>query len=267
MGDTNPESALKACLVRWGRPERPHVVADSAFGSVAMAEYITQWGGRATLASSTIRQTWMWNILSYNLPNGHWRAAVMNGFVFSVTCSVDPKGTLHYLKVITTAFRVEHTLAWASIEAADQGSSRMPVYLRAELQAVTLVDLRKICKKHNVKATGNKSTVIDAITTRSNTLNAQRSALQQVEQQLPAVCHPGMGPANSTYKQLFNSIDMVDRYHSRVKESHINQSWRSKFVLNILRCGIINSWVVTQTAVYYEWKSYRDNLIEEILSE
>jgi hypothetical protein len=267
MGDTSPDLALRSCLARWELEERPHLVADSAFGSLLALDHLRQWGCVATMACASNKESWVWLLLSKSLPSGHWRAALIGQVVYSVTCSADPKGELHYLKVMSSGYRAVSFLSIFPAIGAQQQVSSMPLFVPAELKTMTVKQLRVICAKHNVKAAGKKDNIVQSIISRSNTLNASQGALRQLESRVPLQQTSGMGPPNAAYKRLFNSIDVADRYHARVKECHIIHSWRSKFLLNVLRCGVINSWVVSQNAVYHDWKDYRLLLAAELLKE
>lgn len=46
---------------------KPHIVADSAFGSLALLEKIRNWGGTATLAFNEIQRSWLWYLLNYKV--------------------------------------------------------------------------------------------------------------------------------------------------------------------------------------------------------
>ena len=67
---------MKWC--RYHLEKKPHIIADSAFGSLSLLKDIERWGGHATLSFSILKESWLWNSLCHAVPINHWRAAVLN---------------------------------------------------------------------------------------------------------------------------------------------------------------------------------------------
>lgn len=57
---------------------KPHVVADSAFGSLQMLKDITAAGWTGTLSMPCNEPSYLWNVLNMNVPPNHWRAAYLS---------------------------------------------------------------------------------------------------------------------------------------------------------------------------------------------
>jgi len=60
------QSALMKCIQRWQYAHKPHIVADSAFGSLRVAQQISEWGGAYTFAVSERVLPHIWELLSRN---------------------------------------------------------------------------------------------------------------------------------------------------------------------------------------------------------
>jgi len=75
-GDLSPTGALELAMERWGNLNKPHIIADAAFGSLEMLEKIKNWDGTATFSCSINTTPWLWQLLSHNLPVSHRRAVV-----------------------------------------------------------------------------------------------------------------------------------------------------------------------------------------------
>jgi hypothetical protein len=75
QGDASPLDAVRTFLSRWPFPNKPHFVADAGFGTWEILDTIKNWGGTATISFPVGTQPWIWELLSYNLPIDHWRAA------------------------------------------------------------------------------------------------------------------------------------------------------------------------------------------------
>ena len=80
-------NAIHIMMKNWSFERKPHIVADSGFGSFSLLAEITQWGGTATL-SLPINECQRLNLLlGYNLPVGYWRACINSqGVIFSAQC-------------------------------------------------------------------------------------------------------------------------------------------------------------------------------------
>jgi len=84
---------------------KPHIIADSAFGSLTLLDEITKWGGHGTFSVSSNSMTWLWNILGKNVPATCWRAIINeDNVVASSTRIVDSKGAFVQKNVISNAY-------------------------------------------------------------------------------------------------------------------------------------------------------------------
>lgn len=80
-------NAIRIMMKNWPLETKPHIVADSGFGSFTLLKEIAQWGGVATLSIPTNECQKLNLLLSYNLPLNSWRACINNeGIIFSAQC-------------------------------------------------------------------------------------------------------------------------------------------------------------------------------------
>lgn len=93
---------------RWSNiddtPFKPHIVADSAFGSPQLLNEIEQWGGTGTFACSSTHSSWLWELLTKNVPPNHWRASIQDNLIASAHIIADPNGKFVHQKVISNGF-------------------------------------------------------------------------------------------------------------------------------------------------------------------
>lgn len=269
VGDSGPESNLLKTLANCSKLPRFHLCADSAFGTTQVMDAITAGGGKFTLSFGKDVLPEVWKALTLGLREGHWRAVTKNGVTYSASCAADHNRVLHYHKAVSTAVSsIIHVLGESSEEGnQDQGlSSGLPLLTKEELLLRKVPELKEMCKVHNIKVSGRKEALIEAIIKRGRTIHSKRSGIGAVRSKLEEDDHPGMGPVNALYKQTFNGVDLLDRYHGQVKEMHAVQHWETRMVLNLLRNATINSWTWAQTVEYHDWKEYRVRLAHSILS-
>ena len=84
--DGGGANAICTVIKVWPLERKPHIVADSGFGSFSLLTEIAEWGGTATLSIPTNECQKLDVLLSYNLPLNHWRAVInAKGFIFSIS--------------------------------------------------------------------------------------------------------------------------------------------------------------------------------------
>lgn len=108
--DGGPPMALQIMMQQWRFDIKPHIVADSGFGSFVMLNHIISWGTVATLSVPTNESNNLAPFLSYNLPVGNWRACMNEkGVVFSVECksvtNSNGGNSIAHKYIVTNAFK------------------------------------------------------------------------------------------------------------------------------------------------------------------
>ena len=78
-------------------------MADSAFGSPQLLNEIEQWVVQALLHRST-HSSWLWELLTKNVPPNHWRASIQDNLIASAHTIADPNGKFVHQKVISNGF-------------------------------------------------------------------------------------------------------------------------------------------------------------------
>lgn len=86
---------------------KPHIIADSAFGTTENITTIKNWGGKFTLSIKSDTFPWLWNVLAHGLMPNHWRSALLQeNLVASIHCIIDEKTKKIATKqIITNAFQ------------------------------------------------------------------------------------------------------------------------------------------------------------------
>ena len=113
-GDTAAHDTLFQFKNRWSHDFRPAFVGDAAFMSFEFIRDAAMWGSSGCLfsvANNVLPH--LWHVLSANLPDSHWRAAINHeGWVASVHCIKDSRDQtkITYQQILTNLFTVSYTI-------------------------------------------------------------------------------------------------------------------------------------------------------------
>lgn len=270
VGDTSPVENLQAVLKRWNLIDRPHIVADAAFGSIDILKEITEWGSVATLSCPVGNSAWLWETLSTNLPAWNWRGAHNEELqiVASVHAATDDKGGLVHQQLLSTGFKA---IAVDQIEAEDEPEkekeSDMPRFTREALQSLTVDKLKTLCKTYNIRQGKKKVQFVENIFQRSEIIHKHSSALDKLHNSVQSDYLNDPAEIHDLYKEYFNLVDLADRRWYSVEEHHRHQKWQCKMVLSMLRTAVANCWVYASKMEYAEWLDWRVNLYKELMSQ
>ena len=107
--DGGGEEAVRIMMKQWKFSTKPHIVADSGFGSFKLLQNIITWGATATLSIPTNESDKLAPFMAYNLPVGHWRACInTEKIIFSVECkqvdAIHGGTSITHKYIITNAF-------------------------------------------------------------------------------------------------------------------------------------------------------------------
>ena len=218
------------------------------------------------MANPSTYKAVVWKFLSNGLQHNFYRVLEREGVIYSVTCSADPSVTLHYGKALSTGWNFTPEIIQEEENKHVRADSDIPLYRAEDLSGFTMVQLKALCLKYNVRASGVKLNYCNALLRRSQNLNRTRSRAQSLTEANETAGFPGVGPVNMLYKECFNGVDLIDRYHGQVKEFHGNNHWKPRFLYNILRTEMICSWIFAQNYEYYYWFDYREQMIDLMFS-
>ena len=195
FGDGSAVRAFERFIDRWTRPERPHFISDAAFGSEHLLQKVSEFGGTATFSCSVKVLSFLWEILSSNLPPDHWRAAEQAGTGYIASCHalLDPKGGKVYQQIISSAASGATLLQETATSSTSQLSS-MPSFSPTALRALSVEQLREICRTYNIKQGKKKEDFVQTIFARSATVHTQRSAVEKVLEDISAATYPRSKP-------------------------------------------------------------------------
>jgi hypothetical protein len=254
----------------------PHWFVDAGFGSEGLVAEAAQSGGNMTASMSAQRLKFLWKALSYSLPTGHWRAAVnVNGLVASVHCGSED-GKRVYQHVLSSNW--EYTPAAADEPEPDQPqpaaavaappapSDVIPKYLETDLKTKSVVELKQICSRWNLRAAALKQSLIDNILSQVNLVHAAFSEEQRMRKALTDIKFTGDGPLHIAYKANFNLVDLMDRHWNSVEEHHHHNNWKTKYTLYILRFAVFNAMVHARFSFGQDWKQFRFEVAKSLLA-
>ena len=271
QGDSAPTDAFLTFLDRWIGIDRPHIIADAAFGSFSTLEHVTKWGGSATFSFTSTNTPWLWELLSFGVPPAHWRAAWNSEIscLASVHAVVDLNGRKVFQQILSSAFAATlHTEAPLPLDINQAALARlpsMPVFTEESLKKMTVQEMRCICKSFNIKQGKKKESFVHNILNRSNTLHNEGLETERIARtiQRGALADPAL--PHDTYKEYFNLVDLVDRRWYGIEEHHGHHSWKGKLVLAMLRFGVMNAWVYGSNFRYASWRSWREEAFQELM--
>ena len=185
--------------------------------------------------------------MSHNLSAGHWRAAVNLEYKYlaSVHSLTDVHGKKIYQQVISNGWVSSETIipdTTTNEEIAE--NCDMPVFLEESLQKMTVVELRQICNKYNIKQGKRKAELISNIVQRLETVHDHQNDVEQIITEISKPANIDPAPIHDFYRANFNLIDLVDRRWYSTEEHHAHHSWQTKLVLAMLRLAVMNAWGV-----------------------
>ena len=104
---------------------KPHVVADSGYGSFSLLAEIAQWEGYATMSIPSNECQKLSNLLGYNLPLDHWRVCIKNKVIFSaqhkLVDAASGESVMAKKYVISNAFKAELTASTVNVNVTTSG--------------------------------------------------------------------------------------------------------------------------------------------------
>jgi hypothetical protein len=259
QGDSNPQETFEFFMKRWLHSNKPHWIGDAAFGSFDLLEKVEQWNGKATFSMSTNNSSWIWELLSLNVPPQHWRAAINSkGWIASSHTLVDSNRSTTHQQILSNGFEASFTTNSSNNNnLVSETQSSMPIFTKETLVQMKVDQLKEICRKYNIKQGKNKASLIDNIVARSTTLHQNINELTVLKQKICSTWLPDPPPLHDFYRSWFNLVDLADRKWYSVENHHQQQNWKAKMIHAILRFAVLNAWVYSTTSNFMKWKEWR----------
>jgi hypothetical protein len=143
------------------------VIADATFGSITVMEEIQKLGGTSTLSISNLHSSWLWDVLSHNLPPNHWRAAQNSkNWITTIHTIKDKNRKIVTQQILTNPFQPQRsTTSFSSIASETSANETfensaltvsssltnpIPVFTAETLNNMTISELRNICQQYNI---------------------------------------------------------------------------------------------------------------------
>ena len=183
-----------------------------------------------------------------------------NSETFCKRCSL-PKV---YQQIISSAATGATFLQETATSSTSQLSS-MPSFSPTALRALSVEQLREICRTYNIKQGKKKEDFVQTISARSATVHTQRSAVEKVLEDIRQPPTPDPSPFHDLYRESFNLVDLLDRRWYSVEEHHGHQSWKGKMILAILRFAMINTWTYCVNFEFENWLEWRENVFQSLM--
>ena len=143
----------------WSFEKRPHIVADSAFGSFQLLDDIKRWGSTATFALSSSTEPNLWKLLRAGLVNDKWRAAFneTSGVVASLSLKTKTGKTEQVCQtVISTGFKYSTSPIQPTSQTSLEGA--------VALSKIPVDTLRFIAQKCGLSISGDCFDLVERIT-------------------------------------------------------------------------------------------------------
>jgi hypothetical protein len=172
-------------MKRWLHSNKPHWIGDAAFGSFDLLEKVEQWNGKATFSMSTNNSSWIWELLSLNVPPQHWRVAINSkGWIVSSHTLVDSNRSTTHQQILSNGFEASFNTNSSNNNLVSNTQSSMPIFTKETLAQMKMDQLKEICRKYNIKQGKNKEFLINNIVARSTTLHQNINELTVLKQKI-----------------------------------------------------------------------------------
>lgn len=226
----SPRASMAKLCDRWPYATKPHITADSAFGSVDVINQLGEKGFTVTMSMSTNECPSVWKLLGRSLQGNQWCAAGNgNGILFSCARDHHCRSFQH---VATNAHHYD--LVPDHPRAATQRT-------KEELMDMTVRQLKLVCLDEKIKSTGAKDVLVSRML---SVLNQPVSDVESVLKAFDEANQSGVGLPHSYYKCTFNSVDRHNWYWYQVKYGFAVRDWRKKMWCSVFTSGVVNAWVL-----------------------
>jgi hypothetical protein len=123
-----------------------------------------------------------------------------------------------------------------------------------DLNEITIPKLQDICKELKIKKKGNKSEIIQRITSRQSYSNDDRKLfLQKLGNSFPE----NTENAHSHYRKNFNYVDLNQRVWNQPNYKRKFINWKAKFLFCTLKQFLINAWALMNEFEIITWEDFR----------
>jgi hypothetical protein len=197
---------------------------------------INECGSGGTFSMQGKFDSYLWEVLSANLPPKTWRAAQNDkGWLVSCSTILDPSSNKPtYQQILSTAFTLtlqnasQSTLSSSTAEISNtsyiSSNRTIPFYQRETLEKMKVAQLRNICMKENIKRGKTKAHLINNILARSETVHQQYGEMEELKKQLRTLSFENSGPPHQLLRPFFILVDLADRKWYEVEGHHGNHS-------------------------------------------
>jgi hypothetical protein len=207
-------------------------------------------------------------VLSHGLLPNQWRAA-QNGQGVIASCHLlaDKNNKIVMQQLISNAFSSvvdsrdnnnnNNNSSTNSNVVTNHTEENMPQFTQETLAKMTVTQLRDVCKRYNIIQGKKKEQHINNILKRVSSVHSHATELATLQKQLTTLFFSDPAPLHVLYGDLFNFIDLADRYWYKVDEAHSCHFWKAKLLFGILRIASLNCWVFGVQTKYEDWLDFR----------
>ena len=271
---------------------KPHIIADSAFASSDLMLKVKTWGGSLTTAVPSNNNSYLWKLLSWNVPPNFWRAAISSdGNLASIHRIIDDNSNkITTQQILSTGFNcvpldfntpenlISNITSIFKFCLLIFFDIKIPLYTQEYLISKTVLELNEICVNFNIKKgkyeffnfqlillVKGKQNIISKILHRVASEHRNESTILKVLEYVTTKFHDDPAPLHNFYKSSFNWVDLADRYWYKVNDAHGNHRWKSKMLFAILRFAMVDVWAASTLDKPENWITFRANLADEIV--
>ena len=265
-GEGAPLDAVRYFMNRWQHDSKPHIVADSAFGSFSLLQEIHDWGGYATLSVPINVNAFLWKVLSINSPANSWRSAVNGNIIAASSTMNDKNNKIVHKQIISNGYSSKLLFKEVDTLHVNENIDNIPIFTIESLNNHKNEELKSICNKYNIKKGKKKEDYINNIMARVNTVHNKVGEMHQLNNYIKSQYFSTPALLHDFYRSHFNLIDVSDGYWYDVNNSHANHNWKSKMIFNIIKYSIINIWVYVSKKQWMTWIDFREYLAKELIT-
>lgn len=261
--DLEPREMLLKSISRWPQNiDKPHIIADSAFGCTEVLEEMEKLKFCGTLSLKKSNEPRLCNLLSHKLPKDTFRIIQKDKFV------VHGQGITKDGKHLKHKFLLSTGMTFTPKNMPEPPIQKLPNISLSydELNKLKIMELDKILHDFDLpKGKLNKKEKIKVILNtvkHSSVICPKYSQISWFFEN----CFEEKNPVlHNLYENQFDTVDLLEKTISEASERHGNTNWRSKKLLSILNIAIFNCFCVNSYYTNTLFGNWQETLAVSIL--
>jgi hypothetical protein len=136
---------------------------------------------------------------------------------------------------------------------------------RDELLDKTIQQLREYCRRYQVRYGRRKQDTVENLLRRFETLSSHAGKVNKLLSKLHEKNFPEPAVFHEYYRVWFGLIDKHNKKWYSTASAHYTHSSKQKFLISIMRSGVINVWALCNSHFFKNYKVLRKEIAVELL--